>query len=268
MVRGALRSRVQLAHAGTRWHTPHPPPRHAALPGGSQVVLRCGRRAWQEGPLTEGSGPSASSGALEPSLMEDPRPPRRSPRTAGGLWGSGESGSPLPCVPPASCSGLALEAAGAPGASWTGSQDFCPALGCHPAFPPALPLLISPSLASFLPGFPFNVLTDGCHCDPSCQVVCSRLPTFSVKTGLDHRLPHRGRLDSFAASSSPGSLCPCLVKSRCLLLLLLLLSRVSRVRLYVTPQTAAHQAPPSLGFSRQEHWSGLPFPSPMHESEK
>ena len=30
----------------------------------------------------------------------------------------------------------------------------------------------------------------------------------------------------------------------------------------------AHQAPLSLGFSRQEHWSGLPFPSPMHESEK
>ena len=30
---------------------------------------------------------------------------------------------------------------------------------------------------------------------------------------------------------------------------------------------AAHQASPSLGFSRQEHWSGLPFPSPMHESE-
>ena len=31
---------------------------------------------------------------------------------------------------------------------------------------------------------------------------------------------------------------------------------------------AAHQAPPSLRFSRQEHWSGLPFPYPMHESEK
>ena len=30
---------------------------------------------------------------------------------------------------------------------------------------------------------------------------------------------------------------------------------------------AAHHAPPSLGISRQEHWSGLPFPSPMHESE-
>ena len=53
-----------------------------------------------------------------------------------------------------------------------------------------------------------------------------------------------------------------------LLLLLLLLSHFSRVRLCVTPWTAAHQAPPSLGFSRQEHWSGLPFPSPVHESEK
>ena len=52
-----------------------------------------------------------------------------------------------------------------------------------------------------------------------------------------------------------------------LLLLLLLLSRFSRVRLCATPQTAAHQAPPALGFSSQEHWSGLPFPSPMHESE-
>ena len=52
------------------------------------------------------------------------------------------------------------------------------------------------------------------------------------------------------------------------LLLLLLLSRFSRVRLCATPKMAAHHPPPSLGFSRQEHWSGLPFPSPMHESEK
>ena len=47
-------------------------------------------------------------------------------------------------------------------------------------------------------------------------------------------------------------------------LLLLLLSRFSRVQLCVTSWTAAHQAPLSLGFSRQEYWSGLPFPSPMH----
>ena len=46
-------------------------------------------------------------------------------------------------------------------------------------------------------------------------------------------------------------------------MLLLLPSRFSRVRLCETPQMAAHQAPPSLGFSRQEHWSGLPFPSPI-----
>ena len=42
--------------------------------------------------------------------------------------------------------------------------------------------------------------------------------------------------------------------------LLLLTSLFCRVRLYTTPSTAAHQAPPALGFSRQEHWSRLPFP--------
>ena len=49
---------------------------------------------------------------------------------------------------------------------------------------------------------------------------------------------------------------------------LLLLSHFSRVRLCATQWTAAHQAPPFLGFSRQEHWSGLPFPSPTCESNK
>ena len=64
-----------------------------------------------------------------------------------------------------------------------------------------------------------------------------------------------------ALSPSSGSWTP-------LHCLLLLLSHFSRVRLCATPWTAAHQAPPSLGFSRQEHWSGLLFPSPMRESEK
>ena len=45
---------------------------------------------------------------------------------------------------------------------------------------------------------------------------------------------------------------------------LILLNRFSRVRLCATPQMAAHQAALSLGFSRQEYWSGLPFPSPEH----
>ena len=37
---------------------------------------------------------------------------------------------------------------------------------------------------------------------------------------------------------------------------------LSHVRLFTTPWTAAHQAPPSMGFSRQENWSGVPLPSP------
>ena len=65
----------------------------------------------------------------------------------------------------------------------------------------------------------------------------------------------------FSLSLLPWITCP-------VLLLLLLLSRFSSVRLCATPETAAHQASPSLGFSRQEHWSGLPFPSPMYESGK
>ena len=42
---------------------------------------------------------------------------------------------------------------------------------------------------------------------------------------------------------------------------------VSRAQLLATPWTAAYQAPPSMGFSRQGYWSGLPLPSPMHKSE-
>ena len=45
------------------------------------------------------------------------------------------------------------------------------------------------------------------------------------------------------------------------LLLLLLLSCFNHVWLSATPWTAAHQAPPSMGFSRQEYWSGVPLPS-------
>ena len=68
--------------------------------------------------------------------------------------------------------------------------------------------------------------------------------------------------------SNPHLVCLLHWQAGSLPLLLLLLSHFSRVRLCMTPERAAHQAPPSLGFSRQEHWSGLPFPSPMHESEK
>ena len=42
---------------------------------------------------------------------------------------------------------------------------------------------------------------------------------------------------------------------------------LSRVQLFVTPWTIACQAPLSMGFSRQEYWSGLPFPSPIAVAE-
>ena len=41
---------------------------------------------------------------------------------------------------------------------------------------------------------------------------------------------------------------------------------LSRVQLFATPWTVAYQAPPTMGFSRQEYWSGLPFPSPTYIS--
>ena len=67
---------------------------------------------------------------------------------------------------------------------------------------------------------------------------------------------------------SNTSICSCYSHTHnrvasCPLLLLLLLSHFNCVRLCATSQTATHQAPPSLGFSRQEQWSGLPFPSPI-----
>ena len=46
-----------------------------------------------------------------------------------------------------------------------------------------------------------------------------------------------------------------------------MLSCFSHVQLFATPQTAAHQAPLSMGFPRQEYWTGLPFPSPVVKYE-
>ena len=77
----------------------------------------------------------------------------------------------------------------------------------------------------------------------------------------------RVRLYATLWTAAPRLLCPQDSPGKntrvgCHFLLQQLLSCFSRVRLCATPQTATHQAPPSLGFSRQEHWSGLPFPSP------
>ena len=72
-------------------------------------------------------------------------------------------------------------------------------------------------------------------------------------------------------SSAPGSPIPGILQTRTLEWVAISFSSawkgkvkvksLSRVRLLVTPWTAAHQAPPSMGFSRQEYWSGVPLPS-------
>ena len=72
--------------------------------------------------------------------------------------------------------------------------------------------------------------------------------------------------------SPPGSAVPGILQARTLEWVAIAFSIVwkwkvkvkslSRVRLVATPWTAAYQAPPSMGFSRQEYWSGLPLPSP------
>ena len=88
----------------------------------------------------------------------------------------------------------------------------------------------------------------------ACQVPSTLLPVGSLDISFFHLL---------FPSPTVVPLCPELS-----VVLLLLLSCFSCVRLCATPETAAHQASRSLVFSRQEHCSGLPFPSPMHESEK
>ena len=67
--------------------------------------------------------------------------------------------------------------------------------------------------------------------------------------------------DGTGVSCDGRQICTLRLHRSCLLLLLLL-SHFSHVRLCATPEMAVHKTPPSLGFSRQEHWSGLPFPSP------
>ena len=113
------------------------------------------------------------------------------------------------------------------------------------------------SLTHYLINVPYSTGFPGCSSgkESTCNV-----RDLGLIPGLG-RFPREGKGYPLQCSGLENSM-------HCIILLLLLLSHFSSVRLCVIPQTAAHQAPQSLGFSRQEHWSGLPFPSPMHESEK
>ena len=77
-----------------------------------------------------------------------------------------------------------------------------------------------------------------------------------------HKLGHKARINKFRRIETTENIFSGLVDTAGEGLLLLLLSHFSRVRLSATPWTAAHQAPPSMGFSRQKYWSGMPLPSP------
>ena len=70
--------------------------------------------------------------------------------------------------------------------------------------------------------------------------------------------------------SPPGSPVPGILQARTLewvaILQCVKVKMLSRIRPSATPQTAAFQAPPSIGFSRQEYWSGVPLPSPAINS--
>ena len=58
------------------------------------------------------------------------------------------------------------------------------------------------------------------------------------------------------------SLIHALSQNKYVMYIILWSSLLSHVRLFVTPQTVAYETSPPMGFSRQEYWSGLPFPSP------
>ena len=99
-------------------------------------------------------------------------------------------------------------------------------------------------------------------------LACLEIAAAAVKS-LQSRLTLFDPIDG----SPPGSAVPGILQARTLEWLAISFSNawkwkvkvksLSRVRLLATPWTAAHQAPPSMGFSRQECWSGVPLPSPL-----
>ena len=152
----------------------------------------------------------------------------------------------------------------------------------HPQ--PHLLVLSCPSspLMNISPSAPLQLLPWQSTAFPSCY--SPPLP-FSLALSSNLILPARQRAAAAAKllqscltlcnptdSSSPGSPVPGILQARTLEWVAISFSNawkwkvkvksLSPVWLLVTPWTAAHQAPPSMGFSRQEYWSGMPLPSP------
>ena len=117
-----------------------------------------------------------------------------------------------------------------------------------------------------------------------CQVFCCAVSSCS-SLAFNSFLPSAAAAKSLQScpalcdpidGSQPGSPVPGILQARTLEWVAISFSNalkwkvkvksLSRVRLFETPWTAAYQAPPSMGFSRQEYWSGVPLPSPMETS--
>ena len=130
------------------------------------------------------------------------------------------------------------------------------------------PLYQNPSSKPFLSvvmGVPPSGLRCCCRETGVPRDVCRTRPAFSVVGHQPHGLfPCEGEGKTSAMETLIRLLCLFLnsrilvpsVKAACLI------SLFSPVRLFATPWTLAHQAPLSMGFSRQEYWSGLPCPPP------
>ena len=111
------------------------------------------------------------------------------------------------------------------------------------------------------PSFLFQLLEhgfvgrDGCQ-SSGCRICCS---SFKVS----------GICFSTSSNSQPPVECPAIQpNSDTVYPEIAVIQWLSHVRLCATPWTAAHQAPPSMGFSRQEYWSGVPLPSPKKKLNK
>ena len=105
----------------------------------------------------------------------------------------------------------------------------------------------------------------GYICIPVCMYIC-------VHAAAAKSLQSCPTLGHPIDGSPPGSAIPGILQARTIEWAAISFSNawkwkvkvksLSRVRLFATPWTAAYQAPPSMGFSRQEYWSGVPLPSP------
>ena len=106
---------------------------------------------------------------------------------------------------------------------------------------------------------------------PGCFCLLNKYPFTPTATAAAKSLQSCPTLCDPIDGSSPGSPVPGILQARTLECVAISFSHawkwkgkvksLSRVRLLATPWTAAYQAPPSTGFSRQEYWSGVPLPS-------